>query len=196
MRVAPTAEVLAELIDAGVDIVQLREAKEVEAADLLREGAPLLEICRGKGVPFIVNDRPDVALALGADGVHLGQKDLSAGVARQILGNEVVVGRSTHSESEIDAELASPERLDYIAVGPVNATPTKPGRPGTGLGLLAYASKAARHPWFVTGGMNPDTLPDAIEAGARRAVVVRALTEAADPTQVAAEMRALLDSAH
>jgi thiamine-phosphate pyrophosphorylase len=195
MRAARTVEVLPELIDAGVDIVQLREAKEVEAGDLLREGAPLLEICRGRGVPFIVNDRPDVALALGADGVHLGQNDVSPGIARRILGDAVVVGRSTHAEAEIDAELGSPDRLDYIAVGPVRATPSKPGRAGTGLGLLEYAAATARLPWFVTGGMGPDTLPEAIQAGARRAVVVRALTEAADPPAVASEMRSLLDAA-
>ena len=196
MRAGVTADVLPELIDAGVDIVQLREAKEVEGGDLLRVGTPLLEVCRARGVPFIVNDRPDVALALGADGVHLGQNDLSPGLARRILGEEAIVGRSTHSETEIDTELASPDRLDYIAVGPVRATPTKPGRPGIGLGPLRHAAGTARLPWFVTGGMTPDTLREAIAAGASRAVVVRALTDAPDPPAVASRMRALLDAAH
>ncbi len=196
MKSARAADVLPELIDAGVDIVQLREAKEVEAGDLLREGAPLLDICRARGVPFIVNDRPDVVLALGADGVHLGQNDLSPGVARQILGEKVMVGRSTHSVAEIDTELAWPDRIDYLAVGPVRATPTKPGRPGTGFDLPRYAAATAGLPWFVTGGMNPDTLPEAIAAGAKRVVVVRAFTEASDPPRVAATMRALLDAAH
>lgn len=195
MKSARAVDVLPELIDAGVDIVQLREAKEMEAGDLLRQGGPLLDVCRARGVPFIVNDRPDVALALGADGVHLGQNDLAPGVARRILGEKVLVGRSTHSEIEIDTELAWPDRVDYLAVGPVRATPTKPGRPGTGLGLLQYAAATARLPWFVTGGMNPDTLPEAIAAGAKRAVVVRALTEASDPPRVAAAMRSLLDAA-
>lgn len=145
-------------------------------------------------MPLIINDRPDVALALGADGVHLGQNDLSAGAARQILGPDVIVGRSTHAPEEVDAELAAPDSLDYIAVGPVNPTPTKPGRPGTGLGLVEYAAGRAKLPWFVTGGMNPETLPEALEAGARRVVVVRAITEAVDPVKVTAQLRELLDA--
>lgn len=186
------ADLVPELVAAGVDIVQLRE-KEMEAGDLLRAGEPLLEACRAARVPLVVNDRPDVALALGADGVHLGQNDLSAAIARRILGDKVLVGRSTHARGEVDAELASDARLDYIAVGPVGATPTKPGRAGTGMELVVYASERSRLPWFVTGGMSPETLPAAMEAGARRIVVVRALAEAPDPVAVAARLRHLLD---
>ncbi len=208
LRAGSLADLLPDLAAAGVDIVQLRE-KEMEAGDVLRLGEPVRDACRSSGVPFIVNDRPDIALALDADGVHLGQNDLPVGVARRILGERVIVGRSTHAHAEIDRELKSHRegeteqrssrrsreqaRLDYIAVGPVAETPTKPGRPGTGLDLVAYARERVELPWFVTGGMNPRTLPAAMEAGARRIVVVRALVEAPDPASVAAELRRLLD---
>lgn len=187
------ASLVPELAQAGVDVVQLRE-KEMEAGDLLRLGEPILAACREAGVPFIVNDRPDVALALGADGVHLGQNDLPVAVARRILGR-ALVGRSTHAEEEVDAEGAAAEPPDYIAVGPVFETPTKPGRPAAGLGLVRYAARRARQPWFAIGGINPDTLPAVLEAGARRIVVVRAIVEAARPPEAAAALRALLEQA-
>jgi thiamine-phosphate pyrophosphorylase len=192
LRAGPLADCVPDLAAAGVDIVQLRE-KEMEAGDVLRAGEPVRDACRAAGIPFIVNDRPDVALALGADGVHLGQNDLPAPVARRILGDGAIVGRSTHAREEIDEAMASSMPLDYIAVGPVTETPTKPGRVGTGLGLVTYASERLDLPWFVTGGMSPETLPAAMDAGARRIVVVRALVEAADPVAVAAELRRLLD---
>ena len=187
------AEMVPELAAAGVDLVQLRE-KELEAGDVLRRGEPLLAACCAAGVPLVINDRPDVALALGADGVHLGQEDLPAEVARRILGEEAIVGRSTHAPEEIDAEIASTVRLDYIAVGPIEATPTKPGRPGTGLELVRYAAEHVNVPWFVTGGINEQTLPRALEAGARRVVVVRAIAEADDPVAAVAGLRRMLDA--
>ena len=193
IRAGVLADVIPELVAAGVDLVQLRE-KDMEAHDLLRWGEPLLAACRAAGVPLIVNDRPDVTLALGADGVHLGQNDLPADVARRILGPRAIVGRSTHAAEEIDAELASRARLDYIAVGPVEATPTKPGRRGTGLDLVRYAASKASLPWFVTGGVNSETLPAALDAGARRIVVVRALADADDPVGAAAQFRRMLDA--
>ena len=185
------AGLIPELADAGVDLVQLRE-KEMEAGDILRVGMPVRDACREAGVPFIVNDRPDVALAMEADGVHLGQNDLPVAVGRRILG-DAIVGISTHTAPEIDRAAASPHPIDYIAVGPVTETPTKPGRPGVGLELVRYAAGAAEVPWFAIGGMNTATLPAAIEAGARRAIVVRAITEAPDPVAGAAELRAILD---
>ena len=185
------AELIPELAAAGVDIVQLRE-KEMEAGDILRAGAPVRDACGESGVPFIVNDRPDVALALKADGVHLGQNDLPVEIGRRIVG-DAIVGVSTHSATEINSASASAQRIDYLAVGPVQSTPTKPGRPGTGLDLVRYAARVVPVPWFVTGNMNPATLPDAMEAGARRAVVVRGITEAPDPVSAAAEIRAILD---
>ena len=192
LKVGLLVDLIPELVSAGVDIVQLRE-KEAEAGEVLKWGGPLLTACRQAGVPLIINDRPDVALALGADGVHLGQNDLGAGVARRILGSDAVVGRSTHAPGEVDAEIGSPDSLDYIAVGPVNATPTKPGRPGTGLDLVRYAADRVHLPWFVTGGMSEETLPKTLEAGARRIVVVRAITDADDPPEAASRLRRLLD---
>ena len=191
LRAAPLVELVAELAAAGVDMIQLRE-KEMEAGDLLRLGAPIAEACRNAGVPFIVNDRPDVALALDADGVHLGTNDLPAAIARTIVPGKMV-GLSTHHPSEVDAALA--QRPDYFAVGPVNETPTKPGRSGTGLELVRYAAGLDPGvPWFVTGGMSPDTIPAVLEAGGRRVVVVRAITEAQDPVRAVARMRTLLDA--
>lgn len=193
IKAGPLHDLIPELTGAGVDIVQLRE-KELEAADVLRLGEPLLAACRAASVPLVINDRPDLALALGADGVHLGQNDLPAAVARRILGDDVIVGRSTHAPAEVDAEIASRVRLDYIAVGPIEATPTKPGRPGTGLDLVRYAAERVTLPWFVTGGINEHTLPRALEAGARRVVVVRAIADADDPVAAAAGLRRMLDA--
>jgi thiamine-phosphate pyrophosphorylase len=186
-------DLVGELGDAGVDLVQLRE-KTMEGGDILRVGEPIAAACRQAGVPFIVNDRPDVALALGADGVHLGRGDVPAWVARRILADGLV-GRSTHSEEDIEAELAAEPAPDYISVGPVRPTPTKPGRPGTGLELVRFAATRVSLPWFVTGGVAPQTIADVIGAGARRAVVVRAITQAADPVGVAAKLKAQLNSA-
>ena len=147
-------------------------------------------------MPFIVNDRPDVALALGADGVHVGQDDLPPGWARRVYP-EAVLGLSTHAPEEIDSALKLGSLLDYIAVGPVNETPTKPGRPGTGLELVTYAAERITGvPWFVTGGMAPETLREALAAGAERIVVVRAITEADDPPAVAAKLKEMLTSAN
>lgn len=184
------ADMTAELKEAGVDLLQLRE-KEMEAGDILRVGTPLMEACREAGLPFIVNDRPDIAVTMGADGVHVGQNDLPVEAARGLVGDKIV-GLSTHSTDEVDATSELWTMLDYVAVGPVNATPTKPGRPGTGLELLTHASETIPLPWFVTGGMNPETLPAALEAGARRIVVVRAITEADDPPAAAARLKQML----
>lgn len=187
---APLVDLVAELVGAGVDLIQLRE-KEMEAGDLLRVGGPLAQACKEAGVAFIVNDRPDVAAALEADGVHLGTNDLPAAAARRILPGKIV-GLSTHRPSEVDAAVA--EHPDYFAVGPVHRTPTKPGRPGTGLELVAYAAGLSTEvPWFVTGGMSPTTIPDVLEAGGRRVVVVRAITEAEDPLEATAAIRMVLD---
>lgn len=187
------ADLVPELVDAGVDLLQLRE-KEMEGGDLLRVGEPVRDACCEAGIPFIVNDRPDVTLVLGADGVHVGQNDLPVEVTRALVG-ERIVGLSTHASAEVDDAVARSELLDYIAVGPVNETPTKPGRPGTGLSLVSYAANAIRLPWYVTGGMAPDTLEPVLEAGGRRVVVVRAITEASDPPIVAARLKHMLVAA-
>lgn len=182
------AELVPELAAAGVDVVQLRE-KETEEGDLLRVAAPVLDACRAAGVPFILNDRADVAATLGADGVHVGQDDLPVSAARRIVGDGIV-GLSTHARAEIDASEATTP--DYIAVGPVYETPTKPGRPAVGLDLLRYAAERVTRPWFAIGGINATNLDDVLDVGARRIVVVRAITEAPDPVAAAADLAARL----
>ena len=184
-------DVVAELAGAGVDVVQLRE-KEMEARDVLRLGEPILAACRDAGVPFIVNDRPDIALALGADGVHVGQNDLPIEAVRRILPSQIV-GLSTHAPAEVD-DAPAIEGVDYFAVGPVFATPTKPGRPAAGLELISHAAAlGTERPWFAIGGVDESNLGSLIDAGTRRIVVVRAITEAADPPKAAARLRARLD---
>ena len=192
LSAGPLAELVPQLVAAGVDLLQLRE-KEMEAGDLIRVGESVAAACRDAGLRLIVNDRPDVAVALGADGVHLGQNDLPLPIGRRIVGEDAIVGLSTHSRAEIDAAAAT-ERLDYVAVGPVFETPTKEGRPSVGTGLLAYASSHLGMPWFAIGGIDGDTLGDVMAAGARRIVVVRAITEAADPVVAAQSLRRGLES--
>lgn len=179
-------------IRGGVDVVQLRE-KSLEARPLLTRARLALEVCRDHGVPFILNDRPDLALELGADGVHVGQYDASPGLARRILGSEAIVGLSTHEPRELEA--SNDEPVDYISAGPVNATPTKPGRRGTGLGYVSHAAARSIRPVFVTGGVTPETVGAMVQAGGRRFVVVRYLTEAEDPEARARALRRALDDA-
>lgn len=180
------AELVPELAAAGVDIVQLRE-KEMEAGDLLRVAEPVAAACVAAGVPFIVNDRPDVAMALWADGVHLGTNDLPTRYARRILGS-AIIGRSTHSIEDI-TEALTEQDPDYIAVGPVHETPTKPGRPAAGIDLVRHAGSRVNLPWFAIGGIDESNLQEVIAAGASRVVVVRAITEAGDPAEVAARLK-------
>ena len=183
---------VAACIRGGVDVVQLRE-KALEARPLLARAAVAGAVCRDLGVPFLLNDRPDLALEVGADGVHVGQDDAPAALARRILGADAIIGLSTHGPDELDASRAQP--VDYISAGPVQPTPTKPGRPGTGLSYLSYAAANAAHPWFVTGGVTPSTVPQMAASGARRFVVVRWLTEATDPEEHARALRAAIDRA-
>jgi thiamine-phosphate pyrophosphorylase len=166
----------------GVDVVQLRE-KELEARPLVRRAAVVAGVCRDHGVPFILNDRPDLALEVGADGVHLGRDDAPCTLARRLLGPEAIVGTSTHSEADLDDALQEP--VDYISAGPVVETPTKPGRPGTGTRYLSLAATRSSVPVFVTGGVTPETVPHLVSAGARHFVVVRYLTTADDPQEAA-----------
>ena len=168
------------VLGAGVDIVQLRE-KGLEA----REELDLLEVfadaCRRHGRLLAVNDRADVALAAGSDVLHLGQDDLPVPVARRIVGPEPLIGRSSHTPAQADAAASEPG-ADYFCAGPVWVTPTKPGRPATGLQLLSHvARRGPARPWFAIGGISLDRLDDVLAAGATRVVVVRAITEADDP---------------
>ena len=188
LTAGPLHELVPELAEAGVDLIQLRE-KEMEAGDIIRVGEPIAAACRDAGIPFIVNDRPDIAVALAADGVHVGQNDLPVDVNRRIVGRRIV-GWSTHTTREVDA--AAGQDIDYFAVGPVAETPTKPGRPATGLDLIRHAARVARTTWFAIGGIDQQLLPEVMEAGATRIIVVRAITEASDPPAAARELKDIL----
>jgi thiamine-phosphate pyrophosphorylase len=181
---------LETVLSGGVDIVQLRE-KDAEAGDLLRWSPAFRQAADRHGALFILNDRPDVAVAVGADGVHVGQNDLPPGMVRSAVGDDLIIGLSTHSAAESDA--AAPE-ADYLCVGPVHATPTKPGRPATGLEPVRHAASREREgtesrPWFAIGGIDPANLSEIVEAGASRVVVVRAITEATDQSSAVVRMR-------
>jgi len=180
------ASFLEACIGGGVDLVQLRE-KRLEARALIERARLARRVCHDLGVPLVLNDRPDLALEVGADGVHVGQDDAPPALARRLLGPDALVGLSTHAPVELDAAAEAP--VDYLSTGPVAPTPTKPGRPGTGLQYIAYAARHAGRPWFVTGGVTPETVPELAAAGARRFVVVRWLTEAADPGAAARDLR-------
>jgi thiamine-phosphate pyrophosphorylase len=183
---------LEECLRGGVDLVQLRD-KQLDARQLMPHAKAAVRVCHDHGVPFILNDRPDLAVGCGADGVHVGQDDIPPALARRILGEQALIGLSTHAPAELDAAAAEP--VDYLSAGPVEPTPTKPGRPGTGLGYLRYAASHASRPWFVTGGVTPVTVEAMAGAGARRFVVVRYLTEADDCHDRARALRLAIDEA-
>ena len=192
---------LAEFADAalagGVDVVQLRdkspEGAPLEARQEITALEVLAEACARHGALLAVNDRADIALAVEADVLHLGQDDIPVGLARRIVGDEVVIGRSTHDVAQADAAATEPG-VDYFCTGPVWTTPTKPRRPAAGLELVRHAAEHGGHgrPWFAIGGLDHDTLPQAVAAGASRAVLVRAITAAEDPAAAAESLRALL----
>jgi thiamine-phosphate pyrophosphorylase len=175
-------EFLPRVLEAGVDVVQLRD-KRLEARPLL----DLAEIVRRRtlefGALFFVNDRVDLAIAAEADGVHVGQQDLSPAEARRQMGPQALVGLSTHAPGEILAAASS--EADYMAVGPVYATPTKPGRPAVGTELVRFAAAHPAQPFFAIGGIDRGNLEEVLAAGASRIAVVRALTEAEDPAAAA-----------
>ncbi len=189
---------LPDFLDAvlsnGVDIVQLRQ-KGIEAKHELAALEVFADACKRHGALMAVNDRADVAWACGAPVLHLGQDDLPVSVARAIVSEETLIGRSSHSESEA-AAAAVEEGVDYFCVGPCWPTPTKPGRPAPGLPLVRYAtSLATSRPWFAIGGIDLGNLDQVLDAGARRVVVVRAITDAADPGAAAAQFAARLRAA-
>ncbi len=175
------------VLASGVDIVQLRE-KGMEAREELEHLEVFAAACRRHGALLAVNDRADVAHAAGADVLHLGQGDLPVPAARAILGDEVVIGRSTHADAEAAAAAAEPG-ADYFCTGPVWPTPTKPGRHAPGLPLVEYAAGLGTdRPWFAIGGIDLGNVEQVLAAGARRIVVVRAITEADDPGDAAARL--------
>jgi thiamine-phosphate pyrophosphorylase len=191
---ADLGEFVEAVCRAGVDIVQLRE-NGLSDRDLLRRAGVAREAAHAAGALFVLNDRPDLALACAADGVHVGQDDVPPAVAREILGPDALIGLSTHAPAELG--MARREPVDYVSVGPVVPTPTKPGRTGTGLDYIRTATLLLGEdglPFFVTGGASPESLPDLLAAGARRFVVVRALTQAPDPVSVVHRLRQMVDS--
>jgi thiamine-phosphate pyrophosphorylase len=171
----------------GADVFQLRD-KHAADDELLRAAETVRALCDAHAALFIVNDRPDLALATGADGVHLGQDDMAIEDARAVVGQDLLIGRSTHSPPQVDGAAG----CDYIGVGPIHPTPTKRWRPAVGLELVRYAAANAAVPFFAIGGLDQTTLPDAVAAGATRAAVVRAISEAADPEAAAHALRAVL----
>lgn len=192
---------LAEFADAalagGVDVIQLRDKNSageqrfgpLEARDELAALEVLGDAARRHGALLAVNDRADIALAAGADVLHLGQADLPLPVARGIIGPRPLIGRSTHDGDQVRAAVA--EEVDYFCVGPCWPTPTKPGRAAPGLGLVREAAALdAGKPWFAIGGIDEERLPEVLAAGARRIVVVRAITAAEDPQAAAQRLRA------
>jgi thiamine-phosphate pyrophosphorylase len=197
---------LAEFADAalagGVDIIQLRDKGSpgelrfgpLEASHELEALEVLADAARRHDALVAVNDRADIAVAAGADVLHLGQDDLPLPIARDIIGDGPVIGRSSHSAVEVKA--AAAEAVDYFCVGPCWPTPTKPGRPAPGLDLVrATADLRTDKPWFAIGGIDEQRLPDVLAAGARRIVVVRAITGAEDPRAVAQRLKARLAAA-
>lgn len=176
-------------LEGGLQILQYRD-KESEDTLRLQTGLKLKALCHRYGALFLMNDRVDLALAVGADGVHLGQQDIPISLARQILGPNAIIGRSTTNPDEMARALS--EGADYIGVGPVYETPTKPGKAAAGLEYVQYAAQNATAPWFAIGSINADNLGEVMGAGARRVAVVRSVMQADQPTLITQFMLAQL----
>ena len=196
---SPRLEAVVEAaLEGGVRLVQYRakdgslgpDGQPITDAIRLEQAQALRQLCSRHGALFLVNDRIDIALAVDADGVHLGQGDLPPALARQLLGPEKLIGRSTHALAQL--QQAMRDGCDYVGVGPVNATPTKPGRQPVGLDYVRQAAAESAIPFFAIGGIEKDTLPSVLATGATQVAVVRAITEAADPAQAARELLEVL----
>jgi thiamine-phosphate pyrophosphorylase len=188
----PAEKLLEAALSGGVDMVQLRD-KHASDSELLRAAELFRRLCDGHGALFWLNDRPDLAEAAGADGVHVGQEDMPVAEVRRLVGPDVLVGLSTHSPEQLAAALGS--EADEISVGPVYATPTKEGRPAAGLDYVRHAAHVADpgRPWFAIGGIDQGNVQEVVAAGAGRIVVVRAIRDARDPRAAAAALRAALE---
>ena len=182
---------LEAVLGAGVDMVQLR-MKDAPDARIVAVGQRFARAASAHGALFILNDRPDLVEVVGADGAHVGQDDVTVAAARATVGSDRLVGLSTHSPEQVDGAAGVP--VDYIGVGPVHATPTKPGRPAVGLALVRYAAAHATVPFVAIGGITPANVGAVREAGAERIAVVRALTDSADPAQAARSLRSVFSS--
>jgi thiamine-phosphate pyrophosphorylase len=189
---ADLAEFLEAVLRGGVDVVQLRE-KDLPDDARLAAATLMRPICAEFGVPFLVNDSPDMALAVGADGVHVGQDDATVEHCRDLLGPDAIIGLSTHGDDEFAAALAQP--VTYLSAGPIAPTPTKPGREGTGVDYAVRCQGATERPVFVTGGVNVDNVAGLVAAGLRHFVVVRALTSSNEPEAAARALRRAIDGA-
>jgi thiamine-phosphate pyrophosphorylase len=183
-------EVLRPALQAGVDVVQLRE-KHGDERDIVRAGRTFRRLCDAYDALFIVNDRPELAIACAADGVHVGQDDPAPAEVRRMVGEDALIGLSTHSEQQVDAALG----VDYFCVGPVHATPTKPEYRPVGLDLVRYAARRADVPFFAIGGIDPANAGAVVQAGAERVVVVRAIRDAPDPGAAAGALRRAIEAA-
>jgi thiamine-phosphate pyrophosphorylase len=188
---ARPVEWLGAAMRGGVDIVQLRD-RSLDDAGVVAAARAFRAAADEAGALFILNDRPDLVAACEADGVHVGQDDATPAQARAAIGAERIVGRSTHAPSQADAAAADPD-VDYLAVGPVHTTPTKPGRPAAGHDYVSYAARTVDKPWFAIGGLDAGNAHEVVERGATRIVVVRAITEAGDPEAAARALRAALE---
>jgi len=187
---AAAEHVLPAALRGGVDMVQLRD-KELDEESLLRAAARFRAVCDEHGALFWLNDRPDLALEAGADGVHVGQDDEPPAAVRGLVGDRLLIGLSTHAPDQFDAALGS--EADQLSVGPVWETPTKAGRPAAGLGYVRYAAeRGGDAPWFAIGGIDEGNVGEVVAAGATRVVVVRAIRDAADPEAAARGLRAAL----
>ena len=180
---------LEQALGGGVDVVQLR-IKDAPDSEIVRTAKRFARRCAAHDALFILNDRPDLAAEAGADVVHIGQDDASVAAARALIGSDRIVGLSTHTPAQVQAV----DGVDYIGVGPVHATPTKPGRPAVGLALVRHAAAHARVPFFAIGGIDVGNAGELGAAGARRVAVVRAITEAEDPMRAARELRAAIET--
>ncbi|HEY1762100.1 MAG TPA: thiamine phosphate synthase [Acidimicrobiales bacterium] len=186
------ATFLPAVLRGGVDIVQLRE-KVLGPAEQLATARIMEPICRAFGVPFVMNDSPELAAEARADGVHVGQDDVSVAHCREILGDDAIVGLSTHSPEEFGDALA--QNATYFSAGPIEPTPTKLGRAGTGIVYAVESQARSPKPVFVTGGVNDRNVGNLVAAGLRHFVIVRALTEAPDPEAAARRLRDAVDDA-
>jgi len=189
---APDA-LLEAALSGGADLLQLRD-KDADDETLTAAGERFRDACDRHGALFVVNDRADLALACGADGVHVGQDDLPVAEVRRLVGPDVLIGLSTHSREQFDAGLGSD--ADYLSAGPVWETPTKAGRPAAGLELVGHAAAVATKPFFAIGGIDESNVAQVTAAGATRIVVVRAIRDADEPRATAIRLRAALEAAH
>src|SRR5919199_2367274 len=176
----------------GVDVIQLRE-KRLGDDELIAAASEFRAAADAYGALFVLNDRPDLVAACRADGVHVGQDDAPPAAARALAGPDAIVGRSTHAPAQAAAADADAD-VDYLAVGPVHATPTKPGRPAAGLEYVTHAAAHVTKPWFAIGGLHAGNMDEVLARGATRVVVVRAIAEAGDPEAAARALRAALES--